>query len=116
MMNAVRVMLYVQDVEQSVHYWQGLGARQLETQELPEGYLSYTLEFLEGCQLGLFPKAFIEKYSPEVAGNVPSIMFYVEDFDDFAQRAQAQNITEMAGKRVGNFCDSDGTYFAFSEV
>ncbi|WP_461226725.1 VOC family protein [Lacticaseibacillus suihuaensis] len=113
-----RIMLYVSDVAKLTAFWEAtLGARRVGTIDLPEGYYGQVLEVGAGTELALFSNDFIAKYSPEVAGNQPSVMFYVRDFDALHDRLPgATPITDDAGTRAFGFPDPDGHYFAIGAL
>ncbi|MBH4888767.1 VOC family protein [Staphylococcus aureus] len=84
-----QVMLYVDDVEKAKAFW------------------TETLEF-------------IEKYSPEVNLGTPSLMFKEKNFDALYSKLNdlgltGHDIAEMNGRRVFNFQDGQGNYFAVSD-
>jgi lactoylglutathione lyase len=70
--NQIKIMLYVDNVEESAAFWQSVGFHEFERQEMDgtlivEIGLSATAE----SRLVLYDRTFIEKHSPEVALNSP---------------------------------------------
>ncbi|MDR2278653.1 MAG: VOC family protein [Vagococcus sp.] len=121
MINQATVMLYVSNVEKSTDFWQqGFNVSSLETIQLPDNYLSVKLFLQHGFALQLFDKEFIQKYSPEVAMNTPSILFSTTDFDSLHNQLNqispfVSDISEQAGKKHFTFSDYDEHYFAVTE-
>ncbi|MFU1839387.1 VOC family protein, partial [Enterococcus faecium] len=65
----------------------------------------------------LYDLAFIQKHSPEVAGNTPSLMFARDDIIGLYKKMQEAGVTvgEMVQLPTGlvfNFADNDDNYFA----
>lgn len=121
MINQATVMLYVSNVEKSTDFWQqGFNVSSLETIQLPDNYLSVKLFLQDGFALQLFDKEFIQKYSPEVATNTPSILFSTTDINALhSQLSQISpfisEISEFGGSNQFNFSDIDNNYFAVTE-
>ncbi|TDM07931.1 VOC family protein [Macrococcus lamae] len=121
-----QVMLYVENLEQSVAFWQEqLGFKIVNQQELPEGYQSFEMApatiNADQTSIVLFDKAFIKKFSPEVSLETPSLMFKTADVDALYNDLKAKGVTvgeklEMPGMKVFNFADTEGNYFAVSEL
>ncbi|WP_312040643.1 glyoxalase [Leuconostoc lactis] len=109
-----RVMLYVEDVKVIRDFFvTTLQAEVVAENPLPHGYLNINLKVSEQLELGLFPKAFIAKYSPEVLGPVPSLMFFTEDFD-----ALYEKLGEGREKMndTFNFSDPEGNYYVMAKM
>lgn len=111
-----RIMLYVDDVNLNKQFWTDIfKAEVVEVMELPEGYQGIVLKLHNQLELNLFDREFIRKYSPEVIDNVPSVMFYVDDFNELHQRLDNPGeVMIHGGKPTFNFADPDGNYFAVS--
>lgn len=118
MVQNTRIMLYVTDVKAAAQFWQDkIGAKTLTTIDLPEDFEAPVLEVNPGTEIALFSKAFIAKYSPEVADNQPSLMFFVKDFEAVHDRLEgATPITDDAGTRAFGFPGPDGQYYAIGEL
>lgn len=116
-MNKIRIMLYVTDVEKNQLFWQeNFGATVVESLTLPENFKGEVLALSQEIQLVLFDKDFIAKYSPEVADNVPSLMFYRSDFEALQQKIpSASEITPLPIENF-NFSDPEGHYFAVAKA
>jgi len=117
-MQKMRTMLYVDDVEQIVQFWQDdLGAKVVEINTLPDEFNNVVLEIAPNVELSFFAKAFIRQYSPEVLGSTPSLMFYSKDFKALHDRlATAGEIVDNGGTATFNFRDSEGNYFVIAQA
>lgn len=76
------VMLYVQDIDMAVDFWTNqLGFTVKEKLDLMENYKGYEVapDAESETTIVMFPLEFIEKYSPEVSRETPSLMFEVEN-------------------------------------
>ncbi len=58
-----------------------IGAEISETIELPEEFKSIVLSISKELELGVFPKVFVQKFSPEVLGPPPSLVFFTDEFE-----------------------------------
>ena len=107
MIHKTRVMLYSMDVAGASDFWLNtVGAVLIETMALPEGFEGKVIALNETNEIAIFPKEFIEKYSPEVA----------DDFDAYYDRIPTRGeIFENSGTRTFNFSTPDGLYFVFAE-
>lgn len=112
-----RIMLYVSDVETLTKFWeQTLNATLVNTIPLPKNHFANVLAVDESTELALFSNAFVQEFSPEVADNQPSLMFFVKDLDAAHARIQgATPISDDAGTRAFDFPDPDGHYFVMGE-
>lgn len=112
-----RIMLYVSDVEKLTNFWeQTLNAKLVATIQLPKQYFANVLSVDETTELALFSNTFVQEFSPEVADNQPSLMFFVADLDAAHARIKgATPIVDDAGTRAFGFPDPDGHYFALGE-
>ncbi len=117
MVEAVRIMVYVRDVGVVKQFWVDY-FKPLEVREevLPEGYVNVVITLKEGIELSLFPIPFIEKYSPEVLGNTPSLMLSVADLDGYHDALPAAgDIVMINGDRLFNVPDPEGHYVVLRE-
>lgn len=117
-MQKMRTMLYVDDVEQIVQFWQDkLGAEVVEVNVLPDDSENIVVTVAPNVELSFFAKSFIRRYSPEVLDNTPSLMFYSEDFQALHDRlTTASEIVTANGTATFNFRDPEGNYFAVSQA
>ena len=119
-----QVMLYVEKFDDAVEFFtEDLGFVVLDEMELIEGFKSVTIAPSKDNEtdIVLFDKEFIEKYSPEVSLETPSLMFNTTDIDKLYTELKAKEITvselvDMQNFRVFNFSDREGNYFAVSEL
>lgn len=118
MISKTRVMLYVDDVERISNFWvNDFGAELTEQIELPEGFKGVVLTISPGTELELFAKEFIRKYSPEVLENVPSLMFFSENFEELYNRLEnTGEIIVNNGVSTFNFQDPEGNYFVVAKA
>lgn len=123
MNNDVEVMLYVKDVAKEVEFWQTLGFVERSRQDMGDNTMMVQVAPSEEATfaLNLFDIEFIKVHSPEVANNVPSIMFYSDDIEGLYAKAQAAGIetgelVQLGWQKVFNFANPDGLYFAVSGI
>jgi lactoylglutathione lyase len=118
MNNDVEVMVYVSDIEKEAALWQSIG---WEIRDRQDVMIQVAPAEDASFALNIFDLAFIKEESPEVADNVPSIMFHSDDVEELYQKMQAQGIevgelVEMGLQKVFNFANTDGLYFAVSGI
>lgn len=116
--NQVKIMLYVNNVEESSQFWQTFGFVEKEREEV-DGTLVVEIAPSESAEaiIVLYDLVFIQKHSPEVAGNTPSLMFASDDIIGLYKKMQEAGVTvgEMVQLPTGlvfNFADNDDNYFA----
>ncbi|MBL1225280.1 VOC family protein [Enterococcus sp. BWR-S5] len=117
----VKIMLYVNDVNESSNFWQGIGFIEKE-RDAVDGTIVVEIAPSEtsSTRIVLYELAFIQQHSPEVAGNTPSLMFFSEDITGLYKGMKEKNVTLgdlvqlPGGELVFNFADNDGNYFAVS--
>ncbi|WP_158727519.1 VOC family protein [Levilactobacillus enshiensis] len=117
-MQKTRVMLYVTDVERSAQFWQDYFELSLVSKTpLADGSQNVVLAVSAGTELSLFSRQFIEKYSPEVLDNVPSLMFFSDRFEELHDELPgATEIVDDNGQLAFGFPDPDGIYFAVGQA
>ena len=118
MIQKTQIMIYSTKMDETIQFWLNeVGVQLIETMPLAEGFEAKVLSLNDTSELVYFPKAFIEKYSPEVADNVPSLMFFVDDFEAYYDRISTRGeIFDNGGRRTFNFSTPDGLYFVFAEA
>lgn len=117
----VKIMLYVNDVNESSKFWQSIGFIEKE-RDAVDGTIVVEIAPSESSstRIVLYELAFIQQHSPEVAGNTPSLMFFSEDITGLYKGMKENGVTlgELVqlpgGELVFNFADNDGNYFAVS--
>jgi predicted enzyme related to lactoylglutathione lyase len=117
----VKIMLYVNDVNESSKFWQSIGFIEKE-RDAVDGTIVVEIAPSEASstRIVLYELAFIQQHSPEVAGNTPSLMFFSEDITGLYKGMKEAGVTlgELiqlpGGELVFNFADNDGNYFAVS--
>ncbi|KAF1298655.1 glyoxalase [Enterococcus sp. JM4C] len=118
--NQIKIMLYVDHVEESASFWKSLGFYEFERQEM-DGTLIVEIGPSKDAEsrFVLYDRKFIEAHSPEVALNSPSIMFASDDIISLYKKMQEQKVVmgdlvQLGEEMVFNFSDNDGNYFAVS--
>lgn len=117
MIQKTRVMLYVDDVELICQFFvEKIGATLTETIELPEEFQSVVVTISKELELGIFPKVFIQKFSPEVLGPPPSLVFFSDQFEEIYENMEEPGeIMENNGVLTFNFSDPEGNYFVIGK-
>ena len=118
------VMLYVKDIDMAVDFWTNqLGFTVKEKLDLMENYKGYEVapDAESETTIVLFPFEFIEKYSPEVSRETPSLMFEVENIEAVYEELKEKDVhvgelVEIPGMKTFNFNDGQENYFAVSEA
>lgn len=118
------VMLYVEDTNSALEFWtQKMDFTVKEELSLMENFKGYEMAPDENSETSLviFPIAFIEKYSPEVSLETPSLMFEVENieavYEDLKERdVYVGELVEIPAMKTFNFFDGQDNYFAVSEA
>ncbi|OJG99144.1 glyoxalase [Enterococcus termitis] len=113
-------MLYVTNVEESSQFWQKIGFVEKE-RDAVDGTLVVEVGPSDSSDTSivLYDLAFIQKHSPEVAGNTPSLMFFSDDIVSLYKKMKDAGVRvgEMVQLPTGlvfNFADNDENYFAVS--
>lgn len=116
--NKIQLMLYVDDVVKARDFWLNLDFTLVEEQEM-DGTLVVEVALAGESQVHfvIYDREFIEKHSPEVATNSPSLMFFTDDIFGLYKKVQAQAVTvgemvQLSDQLVFNFSDTDGHFFA----
>lgn len=116
--NKIQLMLYVDDVVKARDFWLSLDFTLVEEQEM-DGTLVVEVALAGDSQVHfvIYDREFIEKHSPEVATNSPSLMFFTDDIFGLYKKVQAQGVTlgemvQLSDQLVFNFSDIDGHFFA----
>ncbi|ALS38680.1 putative lactoylglutathione lyase [Enterococcus rotai] len=118
--NQIKIMLYVTNVEESSQFWQKIGFVEKE-RDAVDGTLVVEIAPIETAEtmIVLYDLAFIQKHSPEVAGNTPSLMFFAEDVVELYKKMKDADVrvgelVQLPTGLVFNFADNDENYFAVS--
>ena len=118
------VMLYVEDIDKAVDFWTNkMNFTLKEELELMENFKGYEVapDMESETTIVMFPLAFIEKYSPEVSRETPSLMFEVENIEAVYEELKEKEVNvgelvEIPGMKTFNFNDGQENYFAVSEA
>lgn len=110
------IMLYVDDVTAERAFWEAIGARIVDDEEVM-GSSSFTFTpDAGGTHFTVYAKEFIRQVSPEVAGNVPSVLFTSDDLAALHARISEHTETISAIVEVPftnfNFASPSGIHFA----
>ncbi len=115
-------MLYVSDVSKHAEFWTKVGLKELRRQGLG---LQETVIFAvdadaPSARIQLWNLDFIRQNSPEVADMKGSMLFTVDDLEEWHARvSKATNTTSAINDFQGmvnfNFQDPDGNYYAFAK-
>lgn len=118
--NQLKIMLYVNDVEASSQFWQKIGFVEIEREVVDDTLVVEIAPSRKAqTQIVLYELAFIQKHSPEVIGNTPSLMFHSDEIITLYKKMKevGVNVGEMVQLPTGlvfNFADNDDNYFAVS--
>lgn len=111
------LMLYVADVAAEKTFWSAAGFVITSESEMM-GFDTFDMKphADSTVTITVFAKEFIQQVSPEVADNVPSILFEVDEIQDLHEKISALTdtcspVTEMPFKTF-NFASPSGLYFA----
>jgi lactoylglutathione lyase len=124
MINKVgQIMLYVSNQEEAVNFWtkkagfvviadedNGQGMRWIEIAPTKQAETSIVLH----------NKELISKMEPELNLGTPSLLFFSKNLEELHRHFSEMNITvgeivNMASRKVFNFADDEGNYFAVME-
>lgn len=117
----VCTMVYVKDVVAMTDFFLNIGFVEVKRLELGETHSVILAPHLKSdANIQLFNIEFIKKMSPEVAGNVPSLLFVVDDIKRYHERVskvadKTSEIVQMGDKYSFNFFDPEGRAYAFME-
>ena len=111
------LMLYVDDVAAERDFWQAVGFEILDyRQEM--GFDNFDMKPAPDSNLTItvYDKVFIQQVSPEVASNVPSILFETDDIDQLQKRIASLTdtcspVSDVPFKNF-HFASPSGIYFA----
>lgn len=118
-----QIMLYVSNQDEAVNFWtekvgftvvsdenNGQGMRWIEIAATKEAETSIVLH----------NKELISKMQPELNLGNPSLLFFSKNLDQLHSELSNKNVTvgeivDMGFRKVFNFADSEGNYFAVME-
>ncbi|MFR0610131.1 VOC family protein [Limosilactobacillus mucosae] len=121
MLQSMNVMVYVDDVEKVAAFFERVaGTPRTEEKTMIDGSKTVTVPVLPEVSLQFYSRAFIQKYSPEVMLNSPSLMFYVDDLASAHARllqmgATVNEIVLVGDQQTFNFADPEGNWYAVAE-
>lgn len=115
------LMLYVNDVITEKAFWSAIGFEIVSSSQLM-GYETFEMkpEAKSTVTITVYDKAFIAQASPEVADNVPSLLFETDDIEKLHRRISS--VTDKISP-IGhvpfshfNFASPSGIYMAVRQV
>ena len=115
------LMFYVDDVAAEKEFWQAVGFEIVATMEAM-GYQSFEMRpnAKSSTMITVYDKEFIRQVSPEVADNVPSILFESDDIYTLQEKVAEQTDTASPVQDQPflnfNFASPSGHYFAVKGV
>lgn len=117
------IMLYVNDQQKVADFWVGKLDFVIESkQDYGEAYFLVLSDGRENStKLVLQNKAVVAASEPMLNLETPSILLTTDDIDGLYQKFQDENVTVGEkvvfpdGKKVFNFADPEGNYFAIIE-
>lgn len=117
------VMIYVENLEESVKFWkEKVGFEYINKNDF-NGYISYSIapKLNSEVILVLHDKNKVKEISPEVDLSIPSILFKTENIENLynSLKENGVNVNEivnLGNMKVLNFSDFEGNYFAVKEV
>ncbi|KEO82411.1 VOC family protein [Tumebacillus flagellatus] len=117
-----QVMLYVANQEESLKFWTEKAGFQVVADETsgPMRWIEIVPAADAATSLVLHNKELIAKMQPELNLSTPSLLFYSNDLDRLYQDFKDKGVTvgdlvSMPSRRVFNFADNEGNYFAVAE-
>ena len=116
----MQLMIYVDDVQKAVDFWQALDFVIIDKQEV-DGTMVVEIAPHDQAKTHfvIYDREFIQSHSPEVATNSPSLMFMSDDITTLYKKLLTLNVEvgdmiQMEEQMVFNFADPDGNYYAVS--
>ncbi|WP_245823040.1 VOC family protein [Lactobacillus terrae] len=103
MNDIVEVMLYVKNVDAEAKFWQNIGFSLIEAGKIGNySFAKVSPTDNSSLTLCIYDIEFIKENSPEVADNVPSIMFHSNDIDSLRSKMINLNITVGDLQKMGD--------------
>ncbi len=124
MINKVgQIMLYVNNQDEALNFWtEKVGFAVIATEDNGQGMRWIEIAPTKEAETSivLHNKELISKMQPELTLGTPSLLFFSENLDQFHQELSNKNVTvgeivNMGFRKVFNFADSEGNYFAVME-
>lgn len=121
MTEGIEIMLYVNDVVKIRDFWKAaFGAEVFAEETMQDGSLNSNLRISDQVVLCLFNRKFVEKYSPEVSLEVPSLIFNTANIQESFTRIKSLgldvgDVIDNKGQKLFNFSDPEGNYFVIAE-
>jgi len=114
-------MLYVNDVEMIADFLIQVGFIEISRENIMDTVTIVIAPCANSdARIQLFNHTFIKQMSPEVADNKPSLLFLVNNIDDYYNNVKdiaprTSELVDMGGKRTFNFSDVEDNAYAFME-
>ncbi|MBL0388419.1 VOC family protein [Tumebacillus sp. ITR2] len=118
-----QIMLYVNNQEEAVNFWtEKAGFVLISEEDNEHGMKWFTIAPTKDAETSivLHNKEIISKLQPELNLATPSLLFFSENLEELRSSFVNKNITvgeivHMGSRKVFNFADSEGNYFAVEE-
>ncbi|MFD2172165.1 VOC family protein [Tumebacillus lipolyticus] len=118
-----QIMLYVSNQEEAVNFWtEKVGFVLISEEDNGHGMKWFEIAPTKDAETSivLHNKEIISKMQPELNLGTPSLLFFSENIEELHSKLSKQNITvgeiiTMGPRKVFNFADSEGNYFAVAE-
>jgi len=118
-----QVMLYVGNQEQAVRFWtEKVGFSVISEEDNGQGmrWIEIAPTIRAETSIVLHNKEFVSKMQPELNLGTPSLLFFTENLVEFHSSLSRKGvvvgeIVHMGTRKVFNFADNEGHYFAVME-
>lgn len=118
-----QIMLYVNNQEEAVDFWtKKIGFSVISEEDNGQGMRWIEIASTKQAETSivLHNKELISKMQPELNLGTPSLLFFSEDLtelhNDLSNNGiQVGEIVTMGSRKVFNFADNEGNYFAVME-
>lgn len=124
MINKVgQIMLYVNNQEEALNFWtEKVGFTVITEEDNGQGmrWIELATSKESETSIVLHNKELISKMQPELNLGTPSLLFFSKNLDQLHSKLSNKNVTvgeivNMGSRKVFNFADTEGNYFAVME-
>jgi lactoylglutathione lyase len=118
-----QIMLYVNNQDEALDFWtQKVGFTVITKEDNGQGMKWFEIAPTQEAETSivLHNREFIAKLQPELNLSTPSLLFFSENLNQLHQQLSDKNVSvgeivNMGFRKVFNFADSEGNYFAVME-
>ncbi len=118
-----QIMLYVDNQEEALNFWtEKVGFTVISEEDNGQGmrWIEIASSKEAETSIVLHNKELISKMQPELNLGTPSLLFFSKNLDQLHSDLSNKNVTvgeivNMGSRKVFNFADSEGNYFAVME-